>query len=92
MRIVPRRTVLELQVIDHGPGVSREEQRKVFDRFVRGRLAREASIRGSGIGLSLVRSILDSHHGYVRVESEIGHGATFTLGIPITDEERTMMV
>jgi two-component system phosphate regulon sensor histidine kinase PhoR len=92
VRIVPRRTVLELQVIDHGPGVSREEQRKVFDRFVRGRLAREASIRGSGIGLSLVRSILNSHHGYVRVESEIGQGATFTLGIPITDEERTLIV
>ena len=73
---------LEVRVTDRGPGISREEKRRIFDRFTRGSAAK-AGIRGSGIGLSLVKHIAESHRGYVRVLSEPGQGATFVLGLPV---------
>lgn len=76
---------LEVRVKDQGPGISREEKRRIFDRFTRGSAAK-AGIRGSGIGLSLVKHIAESHRGYVRVESEPGAGATFIIGLPVASE------
>jgi two-component system, OmpR family, phosphate regulon sensor histidine kinase PhoR len=73
---------LEIHVTDRGPGISREEARKIFDRFTRGSAAKPG-IRGSGIGLSLVKHIAESHGGSVRVRSEPGQGATFVLSIPV---------
>jgi two-component system phosphate regulon sensor histidine kinase PhoR len=74
---------LALSVQDDGPGIRPEEQRKVFERFYRAKLARGRPIRGSGIGLSLVRHIVDAHGGKVTLESEVGKGCTFTIFVPI---------
>lgn len=76
---------LEVRVTDRGPGISREEKRRIFDRFTRGSAAK-AGIRGSGIGLSLVKHIAESHRGYVRVHSEPGAGATFVIRVPVVNE------
>jgi two-component system, OmpR family, phosphate regulon sensor histidine kinase PhoR len=76
---------LEIHVTDRGPGISREEARKIFDRFTRGSAAKPG-IRGSGIGLSLVKHIAESHGGGVRVRSEAGQGATFVFSVPIRSE------
>jgi two-component system phosphate regulon sensor histidine kinase PhoR len=76
------RTV-EIRVTDHGPGIPREEQRRVFERFVRGKGARDKHVRGSGIGLALVQHIARSHGGHARVESEFGKGASFFLSLPL---------
>ena len=78
---------IEIQVTDEGPGIPAEERNRIFERFVRGAAARDRSrapIRGSGIGLSLVRHIAEAHGGGVRVESEPGKGSTFLLRIPKT--------
>lgn len=75
---------LEIRVADRGPGIAREEQRRIFERFVRGSGAREKHIRGSGIGLSLVEHIARSHGGQVWVESSPGQGATFIMTLPLT--------
>ena len=69
------------RVTDQGPGVPKQEQRRIFDRFYRGKEARK-STRGSGIGLSLVKNIADAHNGEVNVQSELGKGATFEVVIP----------
>jgi len=74
---------IETRVTDHGPGIPHEEQRLVFDRFMRGKGARDQRIRGSGIGLSLVQHIARSHGGRAWVESEIGKGASFFLALPV---------
>ncbi len=74
---------IQIRVTDHGPGIPFEEQRRIFDRFVRGRGARDRQVRGSGIGLALVKHIAQSHRGQVWVESEPGRGATFVLEIPV---------
>lgn len=73
----------EIRLSDCGPGIPKEEQRRIFERFVRGKGARESQVRGSGIGLALVQHIARSHGGQVWVESETGSGSTFFLTIPI---------
>lgn len=87
IRVIPHRSVLEILVTDHGPGIPKEEQKRIFERFVRGKNASDNHVRGSGIGLSLVRSILSSHNGYVRVESVPGKGSTFVLAVPVAKDE-----
>jgi signal transduction histidine kinase len=73
-------------VEDNGIGLSPRDSRKVFRRFYQTdqRLARVAG--GCGLGLSIVQSIVEAHHGSVRVESELGHGSTFTIEIPAVAE------
>jgi two-component system phosphate regulon sensor histidine kinase PhoR len=70
-------------VIDRGVGISRSEQRAIFGKFVRGRAAVEANIKGTGVGLSMVQQIVTAHGGTIRLESEPGGGSTFTLLLPL---------
>jgi signal transduction histidine kinase len=74
---------LALYVSDHGPGIPREEHRKIFERFYRlgSELRRET--QGVGIGLSIVQHIVEAHGGHVRVQSEVGKGSRFTIELPI---------
>jgi two-component system, OmpR family, phosphate regulon sensor histidine kinase PhoR len=73
-----------VRVADRGPGIERDEQRRIFERFVRGRRAGVKQVRGSGIGLALVKHIAESHGGSVRVVSPIvdGRGSAFVFTIP----------
>lgn len=74
---------LALRVSDNGPGIPREEIKHVFDRFFRGTAGKTRSVRGSGIGLSLVKFIAEAHGGRVKVESEAGQGAAFIVHLPV---------
>ncbi|MBW2522986.1 MAG: HAMP domain-containing histidine kinase [Deltaproteobacteria bacterium] len=74
-----------IRVADMGPGIESAEQDRIFDRFVRGREAYDQHVRGSGIGLALVKHIADSHGGRVTVESPLsdeGRGTAFELELP----------
>ncbi|HEU4408761.1 MAG TPA: HAMP domain-containing sensor histidine kinase [Polyangiaceae bacterium] len=82
---VCHRYAAELYVRDAGPGLPPDEQRKVFERFERGRAAREGRVRGSGIGLALVKHIAEAHGGYAQVRSGPGGGATFVITLPLAD-------
>jgi two-component system phosphate regulon sensor histidine kinase PhoR len=75
-----------IRVQDHGPGIARTERERIFERFVRGTKTADKDgvpVRGSGIGLALVKHIAESHGGTAHVESEVGKGSTFILAIPI---------
>lgn len=72
-----------LEVEDKGIGISKEEQKKVFDRFYRSDRAYDDKIRGSGIGLGVVSHIIKAHKGEVKLESERGIGTKVTLKIPL---------
>jgi two-component system, OmpR family, phosphate regulon sensor histidine kinase PhoR len=72
-----------LAVRDFGQGIDPAEQEHIFERFYRARAVRLKPIRGSGIGLALVRHIARAHHGDVAVESAPGQGSTFRLWLPI---------
>lgn len=73
---------LLLGVRDQGAGIPAGEREKIFDKFVRGAGAKHAGIRGVGIGLALVKRIVEGHGGSIQVESEPGRGSTFTLVLP----------
>jgi len=72
-----------LRVRDWGPGIERDEQARIFERFYRARSVRLKPIRGSGIGLALVEHIALAHKGGVGVDSAPGEGATFTIWLPV---------
>jgi signal transduction histidine kinase len=72
-----------LAVSDHGAGIAPEEQMRIFERFYRATAARTRNVRGSGIGLALVKHIAEAHGGRVEVESAVGQGATFTVYLPV---------
>ena len=68
------------QVKDTGPGIPREEQLRIFEKFYRA--SNVAGTKGSGLGLSIVKSIVDSYHGRVWVESAVDQGASFIVVLP----------
>lgn len=73
-------------VTDHGEGISAQDQTRIFDRFWRKDRSRSRSSGGSGLGLSIVRGIAESHSGYIRVFSQPGRGAVFVLWIPLAGQ------
>jgi two-component system sensor histidine kinase KdpD len=66
---------------DQGPGISESEQRKIFEKFYRGKDQRDR-IPGTGMGLTIAREIVRAHHGRIWVESESGKGAKFSFSVP----------
>lgn len=76
-----------ISVTDQGPGISAEEQERVFERFYRVDSARSRQTGGTGLGLSIVKHVLANHGGEVSLWSQEGQGSTFTLRIPTLDEQ-----
>lgn len=73
---------VEIAVRDHGVGIPRSEQQRIFEKFVRGSVAQERNIRGTGLGLAMARQIAQAHGGEITVESEPGKGSTFRVLLP----------
>jgi signal transduction histidine kinase len=74
-------SVLLVSVSDRGPGIAPVDQRLIFEKF--GRVTGSQQKPGSGLGLYIARSIAEAHGGSLDVESRPGHGATFTLALPV---------
>ncbi|WP_253904859.1 cell wall metabolism sensor histidine kinase WalK [Adlercreutzia sp. ZJ473] len=77
-----------ISVEDTGIGLTREEAKMVFSRFWRADAGRTRESGGLGVGLAVVKEIVDRHGGWVQVEGEKGKGACFTIHIPLYDAER----
>jgi signal transduction histidine kinase len=70
-----------ISVRDHGPGMPLEEQAEIFKRYRRGTGA--TGLGGLGLGLHVVRELVEAHHGTVAVEARPGRGSTFTVTLPL---------
>lgn len=73
----------EIQVIDHGIGIEASHIKSIWERFYKVDESRKSNEFGeSGIGLAVVKSLVEAHEGQIRVESQVGEGSTFTLHLP----------
>jgi signal transduction histidine kinase len=73
-------------VRDEGIGISREDQKKVFEKFYRARSVHDSNIKGSGLGLTVVDHIVKAHGGEILIESEVGKGTKVAIKIPAKRE------
>ena len=80
---------VKLEVLDHGIGITRREQSKIFEKFYRTGDPLVHNTKGSGLGLSLVRHITQAHGGDIAVESTPGKGSKFTLSLPLASAQQT---
>lgn len=76
--------MLILSVQDNGYGIAPEDQARLFERGERVRRKEHKGIRGSGLGLFIVRNVARKHNGHASLQSEIGKGSTFSIAIPLT--------
>ena len=77
---------VELEVQDEGIGIPEGEQDQLFSRFFRSSTSQERAIRGTGLGLVIVKTIVDHHGGDIAVKSRSGEGTTFTIRLPVAPE------
>jgi signal transduction histidine kinase len=81
------RQEIEIRVSDRGPGIPGEEQGRIFEPFFRGKRALQEQVHGTGLGLSLVKKIVEAHGGSIAVYSQPAKGAEFVIRIPAAPPE-----
>ena len=81
-------SAVEIRIVDRGPGIPREEQAHIFDPFFRGRHALKNQIHGAGLGLNLVKKIVEAHGGSLSVVSDPFERTEFIVKIPAAPAER----
>ena len=89
VRVVGEGAWVRLDVADRGPGIPEEELPRIWDSFFRGERARNSPNRGSGLGLAVVRQLVELHGGRVEVESQLGVGTTFHVWLPSAPHSST---
>jgi two-component system phosphate regulon sensor histidine kinase PhoR len=88
LRALRDRSYVLVEVQDQGIGIARREHHRVFEKFYRADDRLSRSVEGSGLGLSIVKHVVQAHHGKILLRSSVGHGSTFTLALPTTEHKR----
>ncbi|NDJ84865.1 MAG: response regulator [Chloroflexi bacterium] len=83
VRIYTRDLQFYFEVEDNGYGIPEEQQSRLFERFFRAHIPGAESIEGTGLGLSLVKSVIEHHQGETWFKSRVGHGSTFGFWVPL---------
>jgi signal transduction histidine kinase len=91
LRGLPKRSEVQLEVVDSGIGISSADQARVFERFFRGENSMVLATPGTGLGLSIAKQLVEMHHGTISLQSDgiEGHGSTFTITLPVFPHARS---
>jgi signal transduction histidine kinase len=79
---------IEIRVADRGLGIDAADLPHIFKPFFRGRRAVDAQVRGTGVGLSVVKHVVDAHQGTISVDSRVGEGTTVVVELPVSTDAR----
>lgn len=79
--------VVEFRVADQGPGIPADQKSLIFEKFRQSRAHSNVAIKSSGLGLAIVRAIVEAHGGTLGVDSEVGKGSTFWFKLPAVEDE-----
>ncbi|MHC4945960.1 MAG: sensor histidine kinase, partial [Planctomycetota bacterium] len=77
----------QIIIRDNGPGISEQDQQRIFERFSRGPQGEASAAAGLGLGLSLAREAIEGCQGRMELESKAGEGSTFTIFLPVWEEQ-----
>ncbi len=84
IQMITRSKAVDIEITDEGVGIPKENQAKIFDRFYRVDKARARNLGGTGLGLAIAKELVQSHGGYITVNSEWRKGTTISVTLPYT--------